>query len=214
MTLGNHEFDYGLDNLKTLSERAEFPFLSLNFETSGGERLYDDSIILERAGVKIAFIGVSTPNTLTTSMPSNFQNDAGEFIYDFMGGSTGERLWSALQTSVDGARAAGADYVIVLAHLGIADSAKPFMSTELIANTTGIDAVLDGHSHSVIECERVKNKDGERVMLSSTGTGLVNIGLLYINRDGSVTTGLISDYAEKDADMTAYIDTLKSGYEA
>ena len=211
MTLGNHEFDYGQDALRTLSEQAEFPFLSLNFVDGASEKpVYQPYIIVERDGIKIAFVGVSTPKTLTSSRPTYFMDENGNYNYTFLQDESGEKLWDAVQQTVDAAKKDGADYVIALAHLGIDTATAPYLSTEMIAGTSGINVVLDGHSHSVVECERVQNKEGKRVLLSSTGTALNHIGYLLIGRDGNLSTGLVSDYTEKDADISAYINGLKA----
>jgi uncharacterized repeat protein (TIGR02543 family) len=213
MTLGNHEFDYGQEALGRLSEMAEFPFLSLNFvDMAGGEPIYRPYTIMERYGVKIAFVGVSTPTTLTSSTPKFFMDDNGRYKYSFLQDESGKKLWDATQKAVDAARKEGADYVIAMTHLGIDASTAPYLSTELIANTSGIDVVLDGHSHSVIECDRVLNKDGKRVLMSSTGTGLNNIGCLLIDRNGGLSTRLVSDYEKKDEGTTAYINSLKAEF--
>lgn len=214
MTLGNHEFDYGQDALCTLSEQAEFPFLSLNFVNEvSGKPVYQPYTVVERDGVEIAFVGVSTPKTLTSSRPTYFIDENGNYKYSFLQDESGKTLWDATQQTVDAAKKDGADYVIALTHLGIDAATAPYLSTELIANTSGIDAVLDGHSHSIVECERVQNKEGKRVLLSSTGMGLSHIGYLLIDRDGNLSTGLISNYAQKDADTAAYIDGLKAEFE-
>lgn len=214
MTLGNHEFDYGQDALRALSEQADFPFLSLNFEDKeSGKPVYQPYTMAECDGVKIAFVGVSTPKTLISSRPTYFMDESGNYTYSFLQDESGKALWEATQQTVDAAKKDGADYVIALTHLGIDSATAPYLSTELIANTSGIDAVLDGHSHSVVECERVQNKEGVRVLLSSTGTGLSHIGYLLIGRDGNLSTGLVSDYTKKDADTIAYIDSLKTEFE-
>lgn len=211
MTLGNHEFDYGQDALRTLSEQAKFPFLSLNFVDGVTEKpVYQPYIIVERDGIKIAFVGVSTPKTLTSSRPAYFMDENGNYNYSFLQDQSGKKLWDAVQQTVDAAKKDGADYVVALTHLGIDTAAAPYLSTEMIAGTSGIDVVLDGHSHSVVECERVQNKEGKRVLLSSTGTALNHIGYLLIGRDGNLSTGLVSDYTEKDADISAYINGLKA----
>lgn len=215
MALGNHEFDYGGPaRLAELSEMADFPFLSVNLTSrETGESIYPAYTILEADGQKIAFVGVSTPETLTASTPAYFMNEDGEFIYDFGADSTGEKFYGMVQTAVDSARAEGADYVIVLAHLGIIATSSPYTSTELIENTSGIDVVLDGHSHSVIPCERVTNKDGEKVLLSSTGSKLENIGLLYIEKDGNLSTGLVSEVSDTDQEITDLLTQILAKYE-
>lgn len=197
--------------LNTTQEQGKFPFLSLNFvDGVSGKPVYQPYIIVERDGIKIAFVGVSTPKTLTSSRPTYFMDENGNYNYSFLQDESGKKLWDAVQQTVDAAKKDGADYVIALTHLGIDTATAPYLSTEMIAGTSGIDVVLDGHSHSVVECERVRNKDGKRVLLSSTGTALNHIGFLLIDRDGNLSTGLVSDYTQKDADISAYINGLKA----
>ena len=197
-TPGNHEFDYGMDQFFALTEKANFPYVSANFVDSDGNTVLDPYVIKDVAGVKIAFVGISTPKTITTSTPKYFQDDNGNYIYSFQQDETGEKLYAAVQSAVDAARAEGAQFVIALAHLGIEEDCSPWTSSEVIVNTTGIDAVLDGHSHSMIQGEKVKNKDGAEVLLSSTETKLAYIGCLTIKDDGSMSTTLISDNGMKE----------------
>ena len=197
-TPGNHEFDYGMDQFFALTEQANFPYVSANFVDNDGNTVLDPHVIKDEAGVKIAFVGISTPKTITTSTPKYFQDDNGNYIYAFQQDETGEKLYAAVQSAVDAARAEGAQFVIALAHLGIEEDCSPWTSSEVIVNTTGIDAVLDGHSHSMIQGEKVKNKDGAEVLLSSTETKLAYIGCLTIKDDGSISTTLISDNGMKE----------------
>ena len=197
-TPGNHEFDYGMDQFFALTEQANFPYVSANFVDNDGNTVLDPYVIKDVAGVKIAFVGISTPKTITTSTPKYFQDDNGNYIYAFQQDETGEKLYAAVQSAVDAARAEGAQFVIALAHLGIEEDCSPWTSSEVIVNTTGIDAVLDGHSHSMIQGEKVKNKDGAEVLLSSTETKLAYIGCLTIKDDGSMSTTLISDNGIKE----------------
>ncbi|MEA4873948.1 bifunctional UDP-sugar hydrolase/5'-nucleotidase [Anaerorhabdus sp.] len=214
MTLGNHEFDYGQEDLKLLSELATFPFLSVNFVDVVTEQpVYQPYKIVERDGIKVGFIGISTPRTITSSTPIYFQNEQGEFIYSFMQDDSGEKLWTTVQNTVDAVRKEGVDYVVAMAHLGIDESTSPYLSTTLIEKTRGIDVVLDGHSHSVVECMRVKNMDGERILLTSTGSGLENIGYLLIDKKGNISTGLIAEVEDKDLEMTTFVQARKDEFE-
>lgn len=207
---GNHEYDYGMEHFLKLTGEAEFPYVSANFTNlATGELVFAPYVIKTFGARKIAFVGVTTPQTITSSTPANFQDENGDYIYDFERGEDGQRLYSAVQAAVDSARAEGADYVILLAHLGIAANSSPYTSTELIYHTTGIDAVLDGHSHSVIDGDRVRNAQGDWTLLTSTGTELTAIGMLLITKEGNLTTDLIDDYTEKDADTQALVDELK-----
>ena len=148
-TLGNHEFDYGMAGCMAAIEAAEFPYVSCNFyhEKDGvkGENVLDSYKVFEVNGVKIAFVGITTPESFTKSTPAYFQDENGNYIYGIAGGEDGEALYAAVQTAIDAA-SAEADYVIGLGHLGVDESSKPWTSKEVIANTTGLDAFIDGHS--------------------------------------------------------------------
>ncbi len=214
MIPGNHEFDYGMDRFFELKEQAKFPIISANFtDLRTNEPVLDAYVIKEYNGVKVAFVGMSTPKTITSSTPTYFQDESGTFIYSFGQDADGSTMYAMVQKAVDAARAEGAQYVIGLAHLGVTSDCAPWMSTDVIANTNGIDIVLDGHSHSTIDCERVRNKDGEWVFLSSTGTKLNAIGMTLIQANGNVSTGLITDYAEKDADTDAFIKNIQAEFD-
>ena len=216
--LGNHEFDYGMDELDRLMEISGVQYLGCNIRYTGK----DDAAFLSRllpykivsyGNVKVAFIGVSTPESIVKSVPAYFCDESGNYVYDFYGES-GEELYGRVQENVDACVRDGADHVVVLAHLGTDEASSPFTSRELIANTRGIDAVLDGHSHSEIPCDIVKNADGENVLLSSTGTGLCNIGRLTITANGNIQTGLIGAYPETDSEMSGYIESMEEKFEA
>jgi 2',3'-cyclic-nucleotide 2'-phosphodiesterase (5'-nucleotidase family) len=206
---GNHEFDYGMERFLELTGKAKFPYVSCNFMDKDGKPVFDAYKIKEVSGVKIAFVGICTPKTITSSTPKYFMNDAGEYIYSFCQDENGEKLYAAVQSAVDAARAEGAQYVFALAHLGTEDDCAPWTSTDVILNTTGIDAVLDGHSHSVWQEERIKNKEGKEVILTSTGTKLANIGVLTLSNAGIIRTGLVDDKGET-ASVKATIDEVKA----
>lgn len=215
---GNHEFDYGMEQLAELMELsgAQYTACNLRYTGDGVNPIEDIQPYITRTfgDTKVAFVGICTPESITSSEPSSFMDENGEFVYDFYGGNNGTELYEQVQKTVDECRENGAEYVIALAHLGISEQSEPFRSIDVIQNTSGIDAVLDGHSHSVIPCRIEKNKLGEEVPLSSTGTKLNNIGQLVITSDGIITVGLISDYPEKDGEMEEYIGRLQSEVEA
>ena len=194
---GNHEFDYGMDRFFEMTEKANFPYISCNFNKEG-ELVFDPWIIKEFDGVKIGFVGVTTPTTLRSSTPKYFMNDAGEFIYGFLQDETGEAVYSAVQKAVDDVRAAGASYVVVMAHLGDEAECAPWTYSDVIANTNGINALIDGHSH---DSEQVvmKNKDGEDVIRSACGTKLAGIGALTLSTDGSFSSELYTWGNKTDA---------------
>ena len=207
-TPGNHEFDYGMAQFLSLTEKANFDYVSVNFVDKDENTVLKPYVIKEADGTKIAFVGISTPKTITTSTPTYFQDGNGNYIYGFMQDETGEKLYTAVQNAVDAARKEGAKYVIAMAHLGIEADCQPWTSSDVIVNTSGIDAVLDGHSHSTIAGDIVKNQEGKDVILTSTGTKLTNIGCLTITPDGKLTTALINDNGVGDT-----ISEIKAGYE-
>ena len=188
---GNHDFDYGMDRFFENVEKADFPYISCNFNKEG-ELVFDPYIIKEIGGKKIGFVGITTPQTLTSSTPKYFQDENGNFIYGFMQDPTGEKLYSAVQSAVDAARAAGAEYVVAMGHVGNIESAHPYNYVDIVSNTTGIDVFLDGHSHDTNQVT-MKNKNGEDVIRSACGTKMQGIGYARIfAEDGSISAGLYS----------------------
>ena len=185
---GNHEFDYGMEQFLALAERADFDYISCNFNKSG-ELVFQPYVIRELDGLKVAFVGVTTPETLTSSTPRYFQNENGEFVYGFFQDESGEGVYSAVQSAVDDARAEGADYVVVMGHLGNEEACRPWTYDDVISNTNGIDVFLDGHSHDTDQVV-MKNKDGEDVLRSACGTKLACIGWCRIDTEGKISTGL------------------------
>ena len=186
---GNHEFDYGMDNFLSLVEKANYPYISANF-TYNGELVFQPYVIKEYEGVKVAFVGVTTPKTFTSSTPTYFQDENGNYVYGFSEDETGEKLYAAVQSAVDAARAEGATYVVAMGHLGNEDTCAPWRYDNVITNTNGIDVFLDGHSHDTDQV-KVTNKDGVEVPRSGCGTKLEGVGYARISaKDGSVTTGL------------------------
>ena len=168
---------------------------------------------IEKYGeVSVAFIGVSTPYSITSSTPKFFMDENGNLVYDFCNES-GEAFYSCVQGYVDECRKAGADFVILLTHLGEGEAFAPFASVDLIENTTGVDVVLDGHAHSTISSAIKQNKEGRDVILSSTGTKLSAIGQLVITKDGMISSGLVSDYDVKNAEVDEFLTNIKATYE-
>ena len=182
---GNHEFDYGMDRFLELTGMAEFPYISCNLSREG-ELVFEPYTIIESCGMKIAFVGMTTPTTFTSSTPEYFQDDQGNFIYDFKQERTGEAFYQAVQDAVDQAREEGADYVIAMAHLGNESTNEPWTYGDVISHTRGIDIFLDGHSHDT-DIIPVNNLDGEEVTRYAVGTKLTSIGYIMISPEDGVT---------------------------
>ncbi len=186
---GNHEFDYGMENFLELTKKANFPYISANFNKNG-ELVFQPYVIKDVEGVKVAFVGVTTPRTITSSTPKYFQDENGNFIYGFMEDETGEKLYAGVQSAVDAARAEGAAYVFVMGHVGNEDNCRPYTYADIITNTTGIDAFMDGHSHDTDKAT-VTNKEGKKVLRVACGTKLGCVGYVTVSaKDGAITGGL------------------------
>ena len=195
-TLGNHEFDYGMEGCIQVRQWAKFPYVSANFykEENGvvGDTVLDAYKMFEFGGTKLAIVGITTPETFTKSTPAYFQDENGNYIYGIAGGDDGAKLYEAVQKAVDDAKAAGATKVIALGHLGVDESSRPWTSKDVIVNVSGLDAFIDGHSHTVMEKELVTDKDGKGVPLTQTGEYFGSIGMMVIAADGTITTELIT----------------------
>ena len=212
-TPGNHEFDYGMDRAKELMRDADFPYLSCNWvDLRTNLRVLPEIKVFVRGGVRIAFVGITTPETFTKSTPAYFMNKAQtKYIYDILGGEDGQKLYSAVQKAVDKAKCL-ADVVIGLGHLGVDPSSSPWTSEEVIAHTTGFDAFVDGHSHTVMENKQVADASGRLVTLTQTGSYFANVGEMTIAPDGTISTRLVSTYDQEDpavaAEQAAWVNTV------
>ena len=195
-TLGNHEFDYGMEGRINACEWAEYPYVSCNFynEIEGvrGENVLPGYVMFECGGQKLAILGITTPESFTKSTPAYFQDENGTYIYGISGGEDGAALYADVQAAIDAAKAEGADIVIGLGHLGDDPASQPWTSEETIANTTGLTAFIDGHSHSTVVGTEVNDKDGNAVLLTQTGEYFKSIGMMLIDGEtGEITTDLI-----------------------
>ncbi len=188
---GNHDFDYGMERFFELADMADFPYISCNFNKEG-DLLFEPYKIIEAAGMKIGFVGVTTPETIIESTPAYFCNEEGDQIYQFKNGGNGEELYETIQDAVDSARKEGAEYIYLIGHLGNEDVCHPWNCYDVIENTTGIDVLLDGHSHDTGQLV-IQNKNGEDVARSAVGTKLNCIGYSHISADGGITeTNILS----------------------
>ena len=203
-TPGNHDFDYGVMTFFNRVEEANHQYISCNFHALVGE---GDPFCASRTfnigGRKIAFIGITTPETITSSTPIYFQNEKGEYIYKIDGTENAADLFECVQKAIDDVKDE-ADYIIALGHVGIGfDERKSGISSyDIIENTVGLDAFIDGHSHSYMEMEKVKDKDGSDVVLTQTGSYLSHIGILQIT-DEAITSSCIDSYDNSDTEVAA-----------
>ena len=203
-TPGNHEFDYGMDRAKAISKEADYAYLSCNWvDLRTTLRVLPSVKVFVRGGRRIAFVGVTTPETFTKSTPAYFMDKAQrKYIYDIQGGEDGKKLYDAVQKAIDKAKLL-ADVVIGLGHLGVDPSSSPWTSEEVIAHTSGFDAFIDGHSHTVMENKQVQDASGKAVTLTQTGSYFANVGEMTIAADGTITTKLIPTHEGMDAGIAA-----------
>ena len=204
-TPGNHEFDYGMARAKAVLQEADFPYVSCNWvDLRTGFNVLPSVKFFLVGGRKIAFVGVTTPETFTKSTPAYFMNDAQtKYIYDILGGEDGQKLYDAVQEAIDKAEFWGADTIIGLGHLGVDPSSSPWTSEEVIAHTHGFTAFIDGHSHTVMANKQVTDASGKAVTLTQTGSYFKNIGKMTVGADGTITTELIDTYEGLDAAVAA-----------
>ena len=206
---GNHEFDYGMSRFLELAEQLQCGYYAANFmDLTTGQPVFAPYKMMTYGDTKVAFVGAVTPESFTKSTPAYFQNEQGAYIYGFCEDESGQTLYDQIQKSVDAARAEGADFVILVAHLGQNGVTDRWSSTSVLQHTSGIDACIDGHSHEAVPAATVTNQDGKAVPLTQTGTKLAAIGKLTIQPDGAITTELVeavSDSVQAAAQADSYI---------
>ncbi len=211
---GNHEFDYGWGQFESFVRNMKCGLYSCNLrDLRTGKTLLPPYKIFTYGDVKVAFVGVCTPETIVKSTPSAFMDEDGKYAYDFDGETTGEKLIATIQKAADDARAEGADYVIVVGHLGEYEDVTEVWSTPyIVPRTRNIDAFIDGHSHEVTPSLKFKNLDGKETPIVQTGTKLHNIGRVVIDTKGEVTTGLVASVEGRDERITALIEDIKARF--
>jgi len=193
--LGNHEFDFGIEQLSRLEKNITTKYVSANFcYKKNKTSVYNPYKIIEKGGKKIAFIGVLTPLTFTKTFLSTLREPNGDAIYDFLTDNNTQELYDRVQENVNKARKdEGADYVILLTHIGM--DVEQYTSNELLSKIDNVDAILDGHTHLIYNTTS-KDKDNKDIHISQTGTKLQTIGKLIIKKDGTIASEIIEEVPE------------------
>ena len=207
LTLGNHEFDYGVPRLKEMLEQVGAPVACANFFEAGEpQSVYAPYVIHQYGDKKVAYVGACTPETMILEGYS-FYDTNGILLYDLKP----KTFYELIQQAVDAARKEGADYVVLLSHVGETPQSMGFSSHRLVNNTRGIDVVLDGHSHEIFEGVKVKNLDGKEITVTQTGTQFANVGKLIITPDGRFITQLVKgkEIPYENAAVTAATDSIR-----
>ncbi len=203
---GNHEFDYTVPRFLELAEAAEYEYICSNFVyVPAASEVFTPYVIKETGGLKIAFVGIATPETYTKSTPTYFKDENGNYVYTFME----DELIETINLSVENARNEGADIVVAVGHLGVSGVTEGWTAIDVISATVGIDALIDGHSHEVFDSEIRTDKDGEEVLHVSTGTKLESFGEMRISPDGEITASLIDP---DTIDVENMSDSAKDAY--
>ena len=211
VTLGNHEFDYRISRLNELADLMNTKPVTSNFiNLKTNKSIFKPYTMVRYGKTDVAYIGITTPSTISTSSPSQFLDEQGNYIYSF----SGENLFEVVQNAINSAKKDGAEYIIALSHLGTEGVNENWSAQSLVRNTFGFDVVLDGHSHSVVEKLIVQDKNGKDVVITSTGTKFANIGKLTISKDGKITTQLIptESVTATDEKVSDYIAKIKEEY--
>lgn len=197
---GNHEFDYSVEVLLERNKELNCGYSSANFVDLRTEKpIFKPYQIVEAGDKNVAFVGVATPETFSSSAPAYFQDADGNYVYSF--GEKDDALYETIQKGVDDARAEGADYVILLAHLGEHDVTESWSAPTVISHISGVDALIDGHSHETTPGITVKDSEGKEVVITQTGTKLNSIGKMVIAADGTIKTELVERVPEPDESM-------------
>ena len=198
-TLGNHEFDFGMDALDDIVELFEGTYVCVNFCTSDGTPIFSPGIILDAGEMQIGFVGADTPDTYIKTSIKNILDDSGQPMYDFLVDRDGSKLRGALQDSVDELRREGADVVILLSHLGDNEGvSEQYRTSNIMEGVNGIDAILDGHTHQFFS-KTIKDKDGKEVIALQTGTKFESVGQLTIYKDGRMEAKLLEEIPGSDS---------------
>lgn len=209
VTIGNHEFDYGLERMTYLLDKLNATVVNANYcRMPSRELVFQPYAIQQYGNVKVAYIGLITPSTLTSTSPLKFKDENGNWAYGFMNDELGEQTNSMVQK----VRSEGADYVVLLSHLGDQTLQSYDTSVSLIKKTRGIDVVLDGHAHSVINDTLIANADGKMVHLTSTGTKFENLGVMTIDTQGHIGTKLYNakQYDKVDEDVKQLVEKVRT----
>ncbi len=182
MTCGNHEFNYGPEQLKVLEGKANFPIMGANIKK--GDNYFfnvNSKIYPGTSSVDFGVIGVSTPETKVKADP---RYTAG---LSFGAGPTEDDLNAivpVIQKEIDDLSDKGAGFIVLLTHLGV-DKESAVRTDLLIPKLTGVGLVVDGHSHTTYEKGTiVKDAEGIDVLLVQTGSYFENIGKVTLEFAG------------------------------
>ncbi|MBR3992374.1 MAG: bifunctional metallophosphatase/5'-nucleotidase, partial [Anaerotignum sp.] len=199
VSFGNHEFDFGQEAVKDIAatlKAGRIPVLAANILKAGtNEPYFGDNIVFELDGIKVGMFGLDTAETQTKSAPSSV---AGMKFVDK------EEMFALAQAQVDELKAAGCEYIICIAHLGVDDESIGRRSTDMATAVKGIDLVIDGHSHTEMPGGEVVGK----TMIVSTGSYLANVGTVVVDMETKEETAALISAADYAANYGVYDERL------
>jgi len=204
---GNHEFDFGMTRMTALLPQIGAPVVCINLFKEDDQRpLYPGGVLKTYGEKRVGYVGVCTPASMVDEAYAFFDEN-GRKRYDLRP----DDIVTLVQHAVDSVRRAGADYVVVLSHLGEVNFNGFIDSHTLVSKLSGVDALLDGHTHSVVPCDRVQDRNQRPVPVTQTGTQFAYIGKLLISADGRISTSLIpiKDIPYTRPQVTATTDSIK-----
>ena len=199
VSFGNHEFDFGQEAVKDIAatlKAGRIPVLAANILKAGtNEPYFGDNIVFELDGIKVGMFGLDTAETQTKSAPSSV---AGMNFVDK------EEMFALAQAQVDELKAAGCEYIICIAHLGVDDESIGRRSTDMATAVKGIDLVIDGHSHTEMPGGEVVGE----TMIVSTGSYLANVGTVVVDMETKEETAALISAADYAANYGVYDERL------
>ena len=204
--IGNHEFDNSvsmmLNRLQTIGAKT----LCCNFaDLRTGEQVFDGHDVQQYGNIRVGFVGVTMPQMISLIPLSRVTDESGNIVYDF--GS--DNIEELIQAEVDATIREGADYVILLSHVG------EWLMEEIIQSVSGVDAILDAHAHTVQPGAYFTDADGKQVLWTSTGTNFQNVGKLIISVDGTISSGLIGseEISYRSSKVQTEVDKANAEYD-
>lgn len=207
MVPGNHEFDYSVEQMIALVTGTGAKPLCCNFiDVKSGKSVFGEYAVKDYGGTKVGFVGVTFPMMENLVATSTLIDESGAYKYNF----GGENVAQVVQTAVDAAKTDGAGTIVILSHVGSE------ILPEMIGKLSGVDVVLDAHSHVAEPAAYLKDKTGKDVLWTSTGTQFKNIGRVEISNSGKVSSMLLatSDISQKSENVSKVVGRIQSEYDA
>jgi len=211
VTIGNHEFDYGIDQLYKLGNDLSSKYICSNFcFRKNKTTIFDPYKIIEAGNKKIGFIGVLIPSAFSKTYLSSLKDENNEPIYDLLADNNEKNLFENVQANINILKNdKKVDYIVLLTHIGL--SLEEFNSQVLLSKLENVDIVIDGNTHEIYNTT-IKDKNNKEIQIVQTGNKLESIGQIIIKKNGIITSEIIESVPEpndKEGSMNIYRDGQK-----